>query len=156
YALTALVDGGPGTSRLDSPDDPNEPSELVRQLESCEKGVEALIANWQTLADRVRNDLPLQAHDRLAAVRALGRQPADCPRDDRICLIYIASFALHPAGREDAYEDLKSDMGTVELKAFKERVRSRGPLVLDAGNTAKAKEKLLELFDHMLVRLTAK
>src|SRR5262249_59115020 len=53
-------------------------------------------------------------------------------------------------------DDLKSDVNTIELAAFKERVRSRGPLVVDAGNPRLAKEKLLALFDGMLMRLTAK
>src|SRR5262249_58399535 len=89
YALTANVDGGPGTSALDSANDPDEPSVLVRELEGSLRGCEVLIEHWKTLADRVRNDLPLQAHDRLTAVRMLGRQPAECRKDDRICLIYL-------------------------------------------------------------------
>jgi hypothetical protein len=156
YALSPNVDGGPGTSRLDSPNDPDEPSELVRELEESLHGCEILIEHWKTLADRVRNDLPLQAHDRLTAIRMLGRQPAACLKDERVCLIYLACFALHTIEGKDAFDDLKSDMNTVELAEFKELVRSRGPLVVDAGNPRLAKEKLLALFDGMLMRLTAK
>src|SRR5262245_45814914 len=54
YATSSVASGGPGTSSQASPDDPNDPSELVRQLTSSCKGCEALIANWQTIADRVR------------------------------------------------------------------------------------------------------
>ena len=57
---------------------------------------------------------------------------------------------------KDAFDDLKSDVNTIELAEFKERVRSRGPLVVDGGNPRLAKEKLLALFDGMLMRLTAK
>jgi hypothetical protein len=156
YALSANVDGGPGTSRLDSADDPDEPSKLVRELEGSLHGCEILIEHWKTLADRVRNDLPLQAHDRLTAIRMLGHQPAACLKDERICLIYIACFALHTIEGKDAFDDLKSDVNTIELAQFKEEIRSRGPLVVDAGNPRLAKEKLLALFDSMLMRLTAK
>jgi hypothetical protein len=156
YALSANVDGGPGTSALDLPNDADEPSELVRELEESLHGCEVLIEHWKTLADRVRNDLPLQAHDRLTAIRMLGCQPAECLRNDRICLIYLACFALHTIEGKDAFDDLKSDVNTIELAQFKERVRSRGPLVVDVGNPRLAKEKLLALFDGMLVRLTAK
>src|SRR5262245_34977047 len=140
YALSANVDGGPGTSKLDSPNDPNEPSELVRELEGSLKGCEVLFEQWKTLADRVRNDLPLQSHDRLTAIRMLGQQPANCARDDRTCLIYLACFALHTIEGKDAYDDLKSDMNTIELNEFKELIRSRGPLVVDGGNPKLAKE----------------
>jgi hypothetical protein len=156
YALSANVDGGPGTSSLDSPDNPDEPSKLVRELEGSLRGCEVLIEHRKTLADRVRDGLPLQAHDRLTAIRMLGRQPADSLRDDRICLIYIACFALHTIEGKDAFDDLKSDVNTVELAQFKEEIRSRGPLVVDAGNPRLAKEKLLALFDGTLMRLTAK
>src|SRR5262249_54887194 len=134
----------------------DEPSGLVRELEGSLHGCEVLIEHWKTLTDRVRNDLPLQAHDRLTAIRMLGRQPAACLSDERICLIYLASFALHTIEGKDAFDDLKSDVNTNELAAFKERVRSRGPLVVDAGNPRLAEEKLLALFDGMLMRLTAK
>jgi hypothetical protein len=156
YALSANVDGGPGTSSLDSPDNPDEPSKLVRELEGSLRGCEILIEHWKTLADRVRNNLPLQAHDRLTAIRMLGQQPAACLKDERICLIYIACFALHTIEGKDAFDDLKSDMNTIELAEFKKQVRSRGPLVVDGGNPRLAKEKLLALFDGMLMRLTAK
>jgi hypothetical protein len=156
YALTANVDGGPGTSALDLPNDPDEPSVLVKELEGSLHGCAVLIEHWKTLADRVRNDLPLQAHDRLTAVRMLGRQPAACLSDERIRLIYLACFALHTIEGKDAFDDLKSDLNTIALAEFKEKVRSRGPLVVDVGNPKLAKEKLLALFDGMLMRLTAK
>ena len=38
--------------------------------------------------------------------------------DQRVWLIYVASFGLHPAGKEHPFEDVKSDMGTIELETF--------------------------------------
>src|SRR5262249_6497121 len=43
YALSANVDGGPGTSTLDSANDPDEPSVLVKELEGSLHGCEVLI-----------------------------------------------------------------------------------------------------------------
>src|SRR5262249_23183929 len=68
----------------------------------------------------------------------------------------LACFALHTIEGKDAFDDLKSDLNTIELAAFKEEVRSRGPLVVDVGNPKLAKEKLLALLDGMLMRLSAK
>src|SRR5262249_17364958 len=135
---------------------PDEPAELVKELEGSLRGCQVLIEHWKTLADRVRSDLPLQAHDRLTAIRMLGRQPAECLKDERICLIYLACFALHTIEGKDAFDDLKSDLNTIALAKFKEEIRSRGPLVVDVGNPRLAKEKLLALFNTMLMRLTAK
>ena len=156
YALSSCNDGEPGTSWQESPDDPNDPAALVRELEGSAKGCEALIRNWRLIAERVSNDLPVQAHDRLTATRLLGRQPVDVGRDERVNLIFLASFALHPIGRVDAYEDLKSDMGTVELEKFRERIRNRGPLILTTWDTPRVKQTLLDLVDRVVQRLTGK
>ena len=156
YGLSSCVDGLPGTSWQDSPNDPNDPAELVRQLEGSAKGCQALIDYWKTIAARGTKDAPLQAVDRFMAIRMLGRQPADAGRDERVNLILVASLALNPIGRKHAYEDLKSDMGTLELKEFAERARSRGPMVIDAQNTAQARKAFDELIERTLLRLEAR
>jgi hypothetical protein len=156
YALANSYDDGPGTSSLDSPNDPNEPSELVRQLTSTPKGCQALIDNWRSLGARASGELPWQPQDRLMAIRMVGRQPTDAARDDRVRLIFVAAFALDPKDRAHPYEDLKSDLGTVELKAFLDRVTTRGPLVLDAQDTAAATKALVDLVSENLLRLEAK
>ena len=156
YGLSSCVDGLPGTSWQDSPNDPNDPAELVRQLEGSAKGCQALIANWKTIAARGTNEAPLQAVDRFMAIRMLGRQPADAGRDERVNLIFVTSLALSPIGRKHAYEDLKSDMGTLELKEFAETIRSRGPLVIDAQDTAQARRAFDELIERTVLRLEAR
>jgi hypothetical protein len=156
YGLTGSPLGERGTSWQESPEDPNTPSILVRQIEGCPKGCEELIANWRGLAQRLENNLPWQAYDRLLATRMLGRQPTDCGRDERVNVIFVASFALHPKGRVEAYEELKSDMGALELEAFKDRIRKRWPLLIDAQDTATAKSALVDLVQGCIQRLEAK
>jgi hypothetical protein len=156
YALSSAACGGTLGSWSLAPDDPNEPSVLVKELEASAQGCQALIENWRCLADRVEKGLPWQAPDQLKAIRMLGRQPVDAAQDDRVNLILVASFALHPIGRVHAYEDLASDLSTPELAAFQERVRSRGPLILDAQDTPTAKRALLDLVGRNIERLEAK
>jgi hypothetical protein len=55
-----------------------------------------MIDCWRELADRVANGLELQPQDRLRGIRMLGKQPTDAALDQRVWLIYSASFALHP------------------------------------------------------------
>ena len=86
----------------------------------------------------------------------LGWQPLDVLEDQRILLVYIASFGLQPAGKRDPFGDFKCEMGTPELEPFLERVRTRWPLILDASDTPKCKQALLDLVDRNIERLEAK
>ena len=71
-------------------------------------------------------------------------------------LIYIGSFALHPAGKTEPFDDLKCEMGTPDFETFLKRVRTRWPLILDASDTAKARQTLFDLVDRSIERLEAK
>ena len=71
-------------------------------------------------------------------------------------LIYIGSFALHPLGRKHPLEDLKCEAETPDLDVFLDRAQSRWPLILDASDTAKAKQALFDLVDDSLKRLEGK
>ena len=158
YALTSADDGGPRTSQPEKPKEEEEydPFVLVKELEGTARGCEALLAQWRELRERVELGLDFQATDRLKAIRMLGKQPLDAVEDKRIIQIYVGSFALNPFGRTDAYEDLKADTRGKERKLFLRRVRSRWPLVLDASETAKAKQTLLDLIATNVAGLEAK
>ena len=86
----------------------------------------------------------------------LSRQPLEVVEDQRILLIYIGSFALHPTGKADPFGDFKCEMETPDLEPFLERVRTRWPLILDASNTPKCKQALLDLVSRNIERLEVK
>src|SRR5262249_51500607 len=119
------------------------------------KGCEALLGHWRAIASRVEQGLEVQGPDRLKCIRMMGFNPIEVIDDQRVALVYLASFALHTAGREHAYDDFKSDMGTLAAKAFVERIRSRWPRLLDCGNRTKAKEVLTDLIARNIERLEA-
>jgi hypothetical protein len=156
YCTSSAACGGPRTSSPENVDDSQKPRALVRRLEATEKGCQALIDCWKELADRIENNLEIQPHDRLRAIRMLGRQPTDAARDQRVWLIYVATFGLYPRGRTDPFGDFKSEMDTIELEAFLPRVRSRWGLLLDSSNTAGCKQTLLDLIARNVERLEAK
>ena len=156
HGISGLATGGPSTSWSGNVDDPLEPSVVVRRLESTGKGCEALIEVWKMLRGRLENDRVWQSQDRLKAVRMLGKQPVDAAEDQRVRLIYAASFALKPLGKRDAYEDLKSDMGTLDYEIFLKRIQARWPRELDTNDTEKANAMLLDLIDRNVERLEAK
>jgi hypothetical protein len=96
--------------------------------------------------------VPLQPPDRLKAIRTLGKQPVDAALDDRVDLIMLASFALHPAGRKNSYDDFACEMGTLDREKFEERIRSRGPLLLSLHDTEQARKSLREFVRRKLLR----
>ena len=67
-----------------------------------------------------------QSHDRLKAIRLLGRQPVDAIEDRRIAEIFVASHALNPVG-DSPFDDLLSDMGTSALVRYRKAVKARWP-----------------------------
>ena len=158
YALSNVADGVVQTSWSPEIDDPNEPSVVLRRLESSAKGCQSLIGQWQALADRVKKGLEWQPQDRLKSCRLMGRQPLDILEDDRVLLVYVASYALGgPNGRDNAYDDLKCELGTVDHKKFLERIRSRSPMPpLSATDTPGAHRALLDLVARNVERLEAK
>ena len=158
YAIFTAAFDGPTTSHPsgDTTKGPDHPSTVVNRLESSETGCLALTGYWKTLKDRVEQGLEWQPQDRLKCIRMLGWQPLDVLEDQRILLVYIASFGLQPAGKRDPFGDFKCEMGTPELEPFLERVRTRWPLILDASDTPKCKQTLLDLVDRNIERLEAK
>ena len=127
----------------------------MKDLEASAKGCQALLDEWAVLRGRAENNLPWQPQDRFAAVRMLGKHPVDAALDQRVRLIYSTTFALKPLGKKHPYEDLKSDMGTVDLENFVKRIQSRWPQELFTNDFEKAKAMLLDLIARVVERLEA-
>ena len=72
-----------------------------------------------SLADRVKKGLEWQPQDRLKSCRLMGRQPLDILEDDRVLLVYVASYALGgPNGRDNAYEISSASWGRSTTRSF--------------------------------------
>jgi hypothetical protein len=153
YALWPLAHGGPPTSWSGQVDDPNQPYLLVKDLEASAKGCQALLDEWTILRSRVEDNVPWQPPDRLKAIRMLGKQPIDVAIDRRLAQIYRTTFAMHPLGRKNAYDDLKCDLATIDLENFVKRIRTRWPREFSANDTEKAKGILLDLIARVVERL---
>ena len=57
--------------------DPNNPTMLVLRLESSAPGCRWLLDRWAELRSLLEQEQPWQSHDKLRAIRLLGRQPLD-------------------------------------------------------------------------------
>ena len=153
YGLWPLAQGGPPTSWSGQVDDPNQPYLLVKELEASAKGCQALLDEWAILRSRVENNLPWQPPDRLKAIRMLGKQPIDVAIDRRIAQIYLTTYAMHPLGQKNAYDDLKCDLVTIDFEPFLDRIRKRWPRVLHPHDTDTARQTLLDLIERSVERL---
>ncbi len=140
YALSSVATGGPPSSWTGDVNDPNDPLVVLKWLEASAKGCLALLREWHKLLERIEQGLGWQSHDRLKAIRMLGRQPTDAAEDKRIVQIYVGAFAIKPSIKRKAYDDLKAEMATLDFKAFVNRVRDRWPMVVDASEMTKARE----------------
>jgi hypothetical protein len=131
------------------------PSALVARLEATVEGCGALIEGWRLIAKRVEEDLELQVNDRLKAIRMLGRRVIDAIDDECVRLILIASFVLHPQGRNHPFEDLRYEIWPPEREAILTRIRSLPPQSFLALDAKVAKQRLLELIVRNVRRLEA-
>ncbi len=156
YALSSVATGGPPSSWTGDVNDPNDPLVVLKWLEATAKGCQALLRERRKLLERVEQGLGWQSHDRLKAIRMLGRQPTDAAEDKRIVQIYVGAFAIKPNMKRKAYDDLKAEMATLDFKEFVNRVRDRWPMVVDASEMTKAREMLIDLVTRNMERLEAK
>jgi len=135
--------------------DPNDPAALVKTLESNAAGCCWLREEWQALRAQLESTGFWQSHDRLKAIRLLGRQPVEANEDQRVAAIFVASHALRPAGAT-AFDDLLSDMEDSQRDRHANAVRERWPDLLRTREQEEWRQILLTLADQNIERLNAK
>ncbi len=135
--------------------DPNDPAALVKILESNRAGCCWLREEWQALRSQLESAGFWQSHDRLKAIRLLGRQPVEANDDRRVATIFVANHSLRPAG-ETAFDDLLSDMEDRQRDRYGKAVRERWPDLFRTREKAEWKQMLVALADQNIERLNAK
>ena len=128
---------------------------FARNLASREAGCRWLRQRWEELRAQLGPGKFWQSHDRLKAIRLLGRQPLDAIEDRRIAEIFVASYALNPVGH-GPFDDLLSEMDTSQHVRYRKAVKARWPDLVTADETARCRELLIELADRNIERLNAK
>ncbi len=96
-----------------------------------------------------------QSHDRLKAIRLLGRQPVEANDDRRIVTIFVASHALRPGGKT-AFDDLLGDLQDTQQERYEKAVRERWPDLFGTREKEEWRQILLALADQNIERLNAK
>ncbi len=144
-----------GTSWNGGAVDPNDPAALVKILESNAAGCRWLRNEWQALRAQLESTGFWQSHDRLKAIRLLGRQPVEANDDRRVATIFVASHALRPGGKT-AFDDLLGDLQDTQQERYEKAVRERWPDLFGTREKAEWRQILLALADQNIERLNAK
>ncbi len=135
-----------------NPDDPDDPARIVVRLEALMLGCAWLLERWGELRELLECGLMWQPHDRLKAVRMLGRQPLDAPDDRRVMLIYLCGWAMDP-NDQYGFSDMVNEMGPGERKVFVERLNNREAMAAAPPDEEAARTMLLALIAEEEERL---
>ena len=108
---------------------------------------------WEELREQLNTNV-FQSIDRLRATRLLGRQPTDISFDRDVAVIFVASDAVHFAGKTE-FDDLLSDLRDVQMKRLRKRLRKRWPELFELAKVPAYKQLLGELIDEQIERLQA-
>ncbi len=141
--------------------DPDQlnPRKLVAAMAANEMGCTALYSTWQDLRFQLDGTTGTfwQPLDRLKACRLLGCNPIQANENLQVAEIFVASHALHPAGRENAFDDIRSDMTDTQHDYFCKGIWARWPDELKiARKPANAREILIDLCDEHIEKLANK
>src|SRR5262249_34612896 len=130
---------------------------LLRE-ESC--AFEERLRKWMAIGD-AQNDVEeylitfWQSHDRLKAIRLLGRQPLEANEDRRVATIFVANHALRPASKT-GFADLWSDMQDSQRSRYRKAIRERWPDLFATRENEEWRQILITLVDQNIERLNAK
>jgi len=134
--------------------DPNDPEELVKELEGSREGCYWLIERWEALRDRLDGGF-WRSIDRFMAIRLIGLQPVDSLLDRRVAEIIVASHAIHRVSKNE-FKDLLSDMTESQCIQHRKDVKESYPDLVGEGEPDKARQILIDLAEEHLDRLSEK
>ncbi len=133
---------------------PNDPAVLVRRLERSEAGCRWLKSCWEELLGQLERRF-WQSHDRLKAVRLLGREPVAAIEDRNVLIIFVASAGLNPV-RKNEFDDLLSDLDEDQRDRYRKALAARWPELFRARDKAEWRQMLLDLVQQNIERLNAR
>jgi hypothetical protein len=152
--VSSAGDGSPRTSFSESPDDPDQPSLLVRRLQSSAAGCQWTLDRWDELGTLVECDLAWLSPDKLKAIRLLGMQPIDAVDDLDVARIFVACFVIRDKTGEP-FQEIIYELFTREEAVFRQQVAARKLTVFMPKDAAEARAVLAEIVAHARGRLTA-
>jgi hypothetical protein len=140
------------TSWSGIPDDPDDPSRLVKQLEITGPGSRWLLERWAELRARLEDGQCWQSPDKLKAIRLLGRQPLDAADVREVAEVFLASHVLDPRHKH-AFFELTCELDDLDFRQYEKRLRGRNVDAMRPATPADARAMLLRLVNGAMDQL---
>jgi hypothetical protein len=135
--------------------DPSNPTMLVLRLESSAPGCRWLLDRWADLRSLLEQEQPWQSHDKLRAIRLLGRQPLDALDDSQVAKVFLACHKIDSSGGELLHE-IWNELRPDERHVARQRFAGRRLEWLPLRDRTEAREALLQIVDRAVSRLATK
>ena len=135
--------------------DPSNPTMLVLRLESSAPGCRWLLDRWADLRSLLEQEQPWQSHDKLRAIRLLGRQPLDALDDSQVAKVFLACHTIDSSGGE-LFHEIWNELRPDERHVARQRFAGRRLEWLPLRDRTEAREALLQIVDRAVSRLATK
>ena len=145
----------PRTSYSKDGADPDQPDQLLLQLEATAAGCRWLIEEWCSLRTLLEEGKGWQAREKLVVSRLLGKQPTQAVNQEELAKILQACHVIEPLFK-NAFRELKCDMDEARYKYYSHCLNKRNVDKLRPADETKARAFLLTVVDDAIARLRPK
>ena len=132
--------------------DPDNPATLVLDLEGTLGGCQWLLSAWKSLRDVLEAGLGWQSHQKIKAIRLLGKQPISALDDHTVALVFLASHAIEPE-YSYAFQELRSEIHEDRFNRIKSRLDRWSQRGIAPADATEARAMLLRIVDEVTARL---
>src|ERR1017187_6779535 len=151
YPSHNYIDGQPRTSWSEDADD--DPAMLVMELEKTLAGCRWLLAQWSSLkALLVESGGGLQSHEKLKAIRLMGREPVNAISVREVAQVFLACHVIEPQYKY-AFQEIRCEIHDDRFKRYKARLSRRNLEAITPADATAARAVLLGIVDTAIERL---
>ena len=131
------------------------PGPLVEKLESTEAGCRCLFEKWASIHKRLARRRDWLVEDVFTILRLMGRRPLDALEDPEVAVVFMAADACN-RGRDNAFMELKKEIGFARAKDFMKRASELAATRLDLESAEQGRTTIIGIMDDAMNRLSAK
>jgi hypothetical protein len=128
----------------DYSDDDDQPMRLLHRLQETGTGCQWLLEQWAALRALLERGVIWLAHDKLKAVRLLGRHPIDAIDSIEVARIYLAGQVLLNQGG-DPFQEIMNELSSDEAAVYARFMQLRRHDALAPKDAGGARQMLLDL-----------
>jgi hypothetical protein len=151
--IDAVPDGGESVRESGPKFEYPPPGPLVEHLESTEAGCRFLFEKWASIHKRLAGRSDWLTDDVFTVIRLMRKRPQDAVEDPEVAVVFMAADAFD-RGRNNAFMELKSEIGFARAKDFLSRVRELASTRLDLGDPEQGRATIIDVMERAMKRLS--